>query len=295
MKKIVLVLGLFVILSINTFSQQDFFPLEVGNYWQFKGTHYSSFDSSWVFYDNIEILKDTLLGNPPIVYKKIKSIILPPFYIDSIQYLRYDSTINSVVEFHIWDDTSNTLFNYNAQLFECWSAWYKEICYVSFDTTSLFNNTEFSKTYHGGTIPTFTYKLLKNFGPILIIDDQSYVITSYTVYELVYAKINGIEYGQFVSVDDKNLDIPSEFSLSQNYPNPFNPNTKISYLLPNAGNVTLKVFDVLGKEVATLVNEEKQVGSYEVQFDGNRLTSGIYFYQIKTGDFTETKKMILLK
>ena len=93
-----------------------------------------------------------------------------------------------------------------------------------------------------------------------------------------------------------------EFSLSQNYPNPFNPTTTIKYTIPNVIStkgrnlfVTLKVYDVLGNEVATLVNEEKPAGSYAAKFNGSRLASGIYFYQIKAGDYTTTKKLILLK
>ena len=98
-----------------------------------------------------------------------------------------------------------------------------------------------------------------------------------------------------------------EFYLSQNYPNPFNPNTKISWQTPVSGWQTLKIYDVLGNEVATLVNEYRPAGSYEVEFKstvGNhQLANGVYFYQLKAGDpstssaqsFVETKKMILLK
>lgn len=92
---------------------------------------------------------------------------------------------------------------------------------------------------------------------------------------------------------------PKEFVLYQNYPNPFNPKTVISYQLPVSGNVTLKVYDILGNEVTTLVNEEKQPGVYEVEFNPEssirNLASGIYFYQLKVGSFTDTKKMILAK
>ncbi|MEO8233457.1 MAG: SBBP repeat-containing protein, partial [Ignavibacteriota bacterium] len=89
--------------------------------------------------------------------------------------------------------------------------------------------------------------------------------------------------------------IPTVFSLEQNYPNPFNPNTTISYQLPISGQVTLKVYDVLGDEVATLVNEENPAGFYKVEFDASKLSSGIYFYKIQFEKFVETKKMILLK
>jgi hypothetical protein len=103
---------------------------------------------------------------------------------------------------------------------------------------------------------------------------------------------------------------PNVFSLEQNYPNPFNPTTKIKYTIPETGNpllggargglVTLKVFDILGNEVATLVNEEQAPGQYEIEFSVAQvsrpeITSGIYFYQLKAGSFIETKKMILLK
>jgi hypothetical protein len=89
--------------------------------------------------------------------------------------------------------------------------------------------------------------------------------------------------------------LPGNFNLSQNYPNPFNPSTKISYQLKVTSQVTLKVYDWLGSEVATLVNEEQASGGYEFNFDGNGLTSGIYFYSLKAGDYGDTKSMILMK
>jgi len=97
--------------------------------------------------------------------------------------------------------------------------------------------------------------------------------------------------------------IPEEFRLYQNYPNPFNPSTRIKYQVSSSSQVVLKVYDVLGNEVATLVNEEKPAGEYEVEFSatggpasGTRdLVSGIYFYQLRAGAFVQTKKMILIK
>ena len=96
------------------------------------------------------------------------------------------------------------------------------------------------------------------------------------------------------SVEDENQ-LPTVFSLEQNYPNPFNPTTTINYQIPDLSFVTLKVYDVLGSEVAILVNEEKTAGNYEVDFDGEYLVSGIYFYKLQAGDFVSTKKMILMK
>ena len=85
--------------------------------------------------------------------------------------------------------------------------------------------------------------------------------------------------------------------MLQNYPNPFNPSTIINYQLPVSSKVTLKIYDVLGSEVATLVDEEEPAGSYNVQFTINniQLSSGVYFYQLKAGDYVQVKKMILMK
>ncbi|MDR3628480.1 MAG: T9SS type A sorting domain-containing protein, partial [Ignavibacteriaceae bacterium] len=92
-----------------------------------------------------------------------------------------------------------------------------------------------------------------------------------------------------------NYIIPNSFSLKQNYPNPFNPSTVISYAIPKASLVTIKVYDVLGKEIRSLVNEEKSAGNYSIQFNGDNLASGIYFYQMKSENFVQTRKLILMK
>ncbi len=96
-------------------------------------------------------------------------------------------------------------------------------------------------------------------------------------------------------LDDVEIGFPSKFDLSQNFPNPFNPSTHLEFEIPDAGFVTLRVFDALGKEVAVPVNEYKNPGRYKVDFDGSRLASGIYFYKLKAGDFVMTKKMLLAK
>lgn len=104
-----------------------------------------------------------------------------------------------------------------------------------------------------------------------------------------------ISESSIVSVEEETNLIPETISLSQNYPNPFNPTTKIKYSITKTSNVILKVFDILGNEVATLLNEERPAGSYEVRFNGADLSSGIYFYQLSAGKFVETKKMLYLK
>jgi hypothetical protein len=111
--------------------------------------------------------------------------------------------------------------------------------------------------------------------------------------DIFFAKYSK-ELNPIVSVDD-NTNIPNELHLFQNYPNPFNPSTKISYSIPEISLVTLKVFDILGNEIKTLVNGEKPPGNYEVEFNATSLPSGVYFYKFTAGGFVETKKMILIK
>jgi hypothetical protein len=123
----------------------------------------------------------------------------------------------------------------------------------------------------------------------------------------IYGSI--FDLSKIVKVDDQKAEeIPKQFVLYQNYPNPFNPKTKIKFVVPTppsssplkkgrneVGFVTLKVYDILGNEVASLVNEQKPAGNYEVEFDGSNLSSGVYFYQLKAGNFLETKKFVMLK
>ena len=104
-----------------------------------------------------------------------------------------------------------------------------------------------------------------------------------------------IKYSQGVGIKKISTEIPSLFSLSQNYPNPFNPITKIRFDLPKNVNVKLTIYDMLGREIETLVNEQLNAGSYEVNWDGTKYTSGVYYYRLNAGEFVETKKMILVK
>jgi len=114
----------------------------------------------------------------------------------------------------------------------------------------------------------------------------------------VFYRLKQIDYDgtfSFSDVIEINGVTVTTIELEQNYPNPFNPSTKIKYQIANAGFVNLQVYDVLGNEVATLINKEMQAGSYELEFDASNLPSGIYYYTLNAGEFTQTRKMILLK
>ena len=91
------------------------------------------------------------------------------------------------------------------------------------------------------------------------------------------------------------VEIPNHYSLSQNYPNPFNPVTTIKYGIPKTSNVLIRIYDVLGNEVLTIINEKKSPGVYSESFNASNLSSGVYFYKIEAGSFTDVKKMVLIK
>jgi hypothetical protein len=98
-----------------------------------------------------------------------------------------------------------------------------------------------------------------------------------------------------VGVERNEKGVPTGFSLSQNYPNPFNPTTRIQYSVPSTQYISLKVYDVLGRELSTLVSEVKPPGTYTVEWDARGLPSGVYFYRMQAGHFTETRKLVLLR
>jgi hypothetical protein len=110
---------------------------------------------------------------------------------------------------------------------------------------------------------------------------------------LFAAGVNG--FPGTTSVNNKGAEVPQAFSLSQNYPNPFNPTTVISYQLPTASNVSLKVYNLLGQEAATLFEGTRQPGTYQVTFDGSKLASGVYLYRMTAGNFVETRRLVLVR
>ncbi|MCX6159651.1 MAG: T9SS type A sorting domain-containing protein [Ignavibacteriae bacterium] len=119
----------------------------------------------------------------------------------------------------------------------------------------------------------------------------------YNIYVTGYSPpgLTTIKYSQIINISLIGTEIPSAYSLSQNYPNPFNPTTKIKFDVMRNGNVKIMVYDIMGREVQTLVNESLKPGTYEASLDGSKLNSGVYFYKLITDGFTETKKMLLIK
>jgi photosystem II stability/assembly factor-like uncharacterized protein len=156
-------------------------------------------------------------------------------------------------------------------------------------TTDGGNNWNIQNTNTDATLGKIT--VLRKEKAAYVFGGAGYNYSMYTTpFVLLYADLNNIS--DVIEISNK---IPLKYNLSQNHPNPFNPTTLINYQLPITGHVILKIYDMLGKEVAKLVDEEKIAGDYKVTFNGTNLSSGVYFYRLTTGYFSQTKKMLLLK
>ena len=169
------------------------------------------------------------------------------------------------------------------------------------ESTSALNISNYSITKGisvlSGLLSTDQNKLILNTTSHTV--GQQYTITLNNVRDLagnlISAQNNFISYADSNNKTEDEKFIPIEFSLQQNYPNPFNPSTKISWQSPVGSHQTIKVYDILGNEVVTLVDEFKTAGSYEVEFNSENLASGVYIYRLQTAEFTKTKKMMLLR
>lgn len=161
----------------------------------------------------------------------------------------------------------------------------RSIDYAAWSSIRIIEDTDLSKRdflYEDSLVDAGMRKIVKYRIKIINIDSTYF-----------YSNVKSIltEFSDLKETED----LPSKFTLDQNYPNPFNPGTKIKYSIPVQTFVNLKVYDVLGRIVTTLLNEEKPAGNYEVEFNATALSNGIYFYRLQTDNYIETKKMILLK
>ena len=229
----------------------------------------------------------------------------------------------------MWQESSQTIYSYNANdyisevIVQSWdfisSQWKNFFRYSyeydgnnnltlnlsqSWDGSGWMNSNQTISTYNGFQLSTST----QQYWDAGAWQNSNYDVYSYdgngNLTEILYQQWLGSAYENYAKivytyipvtgVDDKNIE-PVSFTLNQNYPNPFNPATIISWEMPVRSFITLKVYDVLGNEITTLVNEEKPAGKYEINFDANNLSSGVYYYRITTGNFTQTNKMILIR
>ena len=274
------------LLSKEETDWNTYYPLKKGNWWKYH---------EWVGggitrYSKEECLGDTIINGLKLYI--IKRVQMAPFPGTTIKYVYwgekgYYSYIPSVgmkvLECFLSPrvgDTCTVIANNTWQI--TWKGDYTDETVEHIPSIWSKNN---------GLVYQY-YNFLKNIGPY--IHEYEGAGTADTLKGWF---INGKYYGDTTAlgINDKEEKIINNYELSQNYPNPFNPNTIISYSLPQQCLVGIKVYDILGKEVAILVNEQKKAGAYDVRFNAKNLTSGVYFYTIKAGDFVQTKKMILVK
>jgi hypothetical protein len=287
-----LALVFFVLVCNNLIAQidtTDWYPLHIGDKWEYYGQGFG--------YSQVEVIGDTLMPNGKTYYifsdgvdawrfqrKEGDSLVYYYSTAGQKEYLLFDfktkdKTLWKVDFEHYWG-----IFEINIDNQNLLNA---ELPYRIFEGAIIDSTINPPDTVWGYLIDAYPTRITKNFG-----------ITSYT-YDLTYlvgAVINGVGYGTLVNIkEDKNIKIPNTFNLFQNYPNPFNPETTISYNLPQNSFVKLKIYDNLGSEIAVLVNEEKPAGYHTVKFDASKLSSGIYYYRLQSGEFVSTRKMILSK
>jgi hypothetical protein len=288
---IALILG-YISFTSGQPSPNPYFPLEIGDRWDYFVEYhvhggYFSYDTL-----SIKVISKELLPNGIEYF--VYSDIYPLWPFSQTKYVRYE---DSCVYFYKVEDSTDCLaFRFDlpdiSTYYDCNGQDIRVYFLTSFiwdivpeDTIQLQPPIEFAKSF--GIINCFR-------GGIIEIS-----------YELHGCIISGKVFGHLLTSSDEQQHVIHKFSLDQNYPNPFNPSTTIAYSIPQQSLVTLKVYDLLGGEVATLVNEEKQTGIYEIEFDGSNLPSGVYFYQLrvsalqskdgKANGFVETKKMILMR
>jgi type IX secretion system substrate protein/putative pyrroloquinoline-quinone binding quinoprotein len=130
---------------------------------------------------------------------------------------------------------------------------------------------------------------------ILCSNDSNYVVIGTDDGDVYFLNVRESNLTDINTPGEDYLKVPNSFGLAQNFPNPFNPSTKISFSIPQAANVNLKIYDLLGREVAELINKEMKPGSHSINFNAGNLTSGMYFYKIEAGEYSQTRKMILIK
>ncbi len=304
-KIFILLLWLHLIFNFS-FSQDTniikYLPLKIGNAWIYdwlgngnSGNVKLKITSS-VQFNNHTYYYFEQTGNPCVCAQYSHS----PFLIQLDNPIRIDSVTGNI----FWKFES-CAWHFEEKLYDSLkmipSNFVNNACFfVSVQDTNnvtVFGNNTKSKNA-GEPVPTY-YKFRRyaqNFG--LISSVQGCSFSTLCTYSLKGCVVNGVAYGDtafLVGINQISTEIPNKFSLFQNYPNPFNPMTNVKFQIPNSGFVKLIVYDLLGKEIQTLVNKQLSPGTYEVDFEGSNLPSGVYYYKFESGAFTETKKMVLVK
>ena len=283
-------------LITTNLTAQDYYPLEIGNRWDYI-THSWDYGGGGIdsSYHSVEVIGDSLLPNNKQYFVLSRDDLIMN------RYVRRDD--NYIYYYNSYFNQEDTIINLSAQLN---TPYFPGVSYASsvelleIDTVEIFGFSSRILRFRVDCLILRYINFSDKFGMYHLNSPGEPPGTTQWSTNLYYCIIGGEEFGNPVPVDETEPALPTKLSLSQNYPNPFNPSTIIQYAVSSRQFVSLKVYDVLGKEIATLVNEEKPAGSYEVEFNSRglihqTLPSGIYFYQLRAGSFIQTKKMILLK
>jgi len=290
---------------------RNYNPLQVGNVWQ-----YYFVDFTEPFYSVTKVVNDSIINNKQYFKKLYYQTERNLNTLDYISWERNDSIsgISFMLDFQDVNENGDSLDELPLDSLE--NPWYTR--YITYQY-SLPNPNYFF------FIPGIKSTLVKDSNWVIIEGDtlisrnfeigdifwQETIIDQFGIFSFIQespdrfctgAIINGRKYGTIVDVKELKPQIPDIIVLENNYPNPFNPSTTIRYSIPSvetlqatAQQVTLKIYDVLGKEVATLVNKEQKAGNYSVTFNASNFASGVYYYSIMTDSKRITKPMILLK
>ena len=283
MKRIISVCILIPIVYYNGISQ-GYFPLQKGNQWDFGILNFPV-TIGYQYQYSIKVLGDTIMSNTKqyaivsnqnhISYKRQEGSIV----------YDYDSTGDVIEHDFTWKDGDTTARNFTDPD--------SIITIVHVYFTNIFGRNLKNWNFGTQSINNKAY------------EPSGYAITDSLGYTFFWNEggnyycmgfiVDGKTYGTVTQVMTNSNDSPNKFELSQNYPNPFNPTTTISFALPSRSLVSLKVFDILGREVATIVSEEMAAGSYTRQWNAANMSSGVYFYRLQAGTYSEAKKLLLLK
>ena len=289
MKKTLIIFS-FLITSLNAqIYMRGVMPLEPGNLWKYNDVGWLNFQINFFVTDSVKLINNIEFNIVEVYQDRNPTDSQRYFGVSPDNfYIRYDT---------LSIDSTYKYYKPNSTVGDVW----------------IENILDF--TFYYTVIDTFTINALGHpfFCKQIKITDSSlvevYQVWSDSIglleensigqYDMILrgCVVNGVLYGDtntYVSVEEE-LELPKEFLLMQNYPNPFNPSTKIKYSIKTTDLVQLSVYDILGKEVASLVNENKEAGYYSIDFDASHLPSGVYFYRMQSGEFVSSKKMLLIK
>ena len=271
--------------------------LEIIGYYKYTNVWESSWRQTNTYDDNnnlIEIVFAWANGNQWVNSSKTEYKYNENGLLIEETYLYDDNGtwVNGEMFIYAYDESGNNIEIHNKMWNgSSWDDYYKQV--LTFDennqNVSILGYLLEDSNWRNNTRWTSTFDEHRN--NIEYLFEQNWDGSGWSIFE----RITKEYIRSITSIEERLSSLPVNFSLEQNYPNPFNPSTKISYSISDQSYVSLKVLDILGREISTLVNKNQPTGNYEVEFNASDLTSGIYFYRIQAGDFVETKKMVLMK